>query len=116
MLFYLVEYLEIIADVIDLIGIFIVLIGAAKFLIHAVPIELRRLKGAECAHALRHLRLQLGSYIILAIEFMIVSDIIQTALSRTLDDLYYLMGLVVIRTAISYFLGKELTEVQDSKS
>ena len=115
MLFHLVEYLEIIADGIDIVGILIVLIGAGKFLIHFVPIEFQRLRGADCAHQLRHLRLQLGSYIILAIEFMIVSDIIRTALSQTLDDLYYLMGLVVIRTAISYFLGKELTEVQTVK-
>ena len=115
MMDYLVEVFEIAARAIDVIGIVIVLIGAIKFCIRAVPIEFKRLKGAACAHAIRDLRLELGSYITLAIEFMIVSDIINTVLTKTLEDLYYLIGLVVIRTAISYFLGKELNEVQTGR-
>ena len=78
MLVYLVEFFEYAAEAIDIIGIIIVLIGAIKFVIHAIPIEFKRLKGVACAHELRHLRLQLGSYIVLSIEFMIVSDIINT--------------------------------------
>ena len=112
---YLVEFFEIAARAIDVIGIIIVLIGAFKFVIHAVPVEFKRLRGAACAHEIRHLRLELSSYIILAIEFMIVSDIINTVLFKTMEDLYYLVGLVVIRTAISFFLGKELNEIADTK-
>ncbi|MEE8258762.1 MAG: DUF1622 domain-containing protein [Sphingomonadales bacterium] len=114
MMAYLVEFFEISAQVIDVIGILIVLIGAIKFVVHAVPIELKRLKGVACARELRHLRLQLGSYIILSIEFMIVSDIINTVLTKTMEDLYYLIGLIVARTAISYFLGKELNEIENA--
>ena len=114
MMAYLVEFFELSAQAIDVIGIIIVLIGAIKFVVHAVPIELKRLKGVACAQELRHLRLQLGSYIILSIEFMIVSDIINTVLTKTMEDLYYLIGLIVARTAISYFLGKELNEIENA--
>ena len=109
---YLVTFFEYAAQVIDIIGILIVLIGAIKFVIHFMPIEFKRLRGVACAMELRHLRLQLGSYIVLAIEFMIVSDIINTVLTKTMEDLYYLIGLIVARTAISYFLGKELNEIE----
>ncbi|MCH8347939.1 MAG: DUF1622 domain-containing protein [Proteobacteria bacterium] len=112
MLIYLVEFFEYAAEAIDIVGIIIVLIGAIKFVVHAVPIEIKRLRGIACARELRHLRLQLGSYIVLAIEFMIVSDIINTVLTKTMEDLYYLIGLIIARTAISYFLGKELTEIE----
>ncbi len=42
---------------------------------------------------------------------MIVSDLLQTIISRDLDDLIFLGGLVVIRTVIAYFLNKEIQEV-----
>ena len=114
MLIYLVEFLEYAAEAIDIVGIIIVLIGAIKFVVHAVPIEIKRLRGIACARELRHLRLQLGSYIVLAIEFMIVSDIINTVLTKTMEDLYYLIGLIIARTAISFFLGKELNEIENA--
>ena len=114
MLVYLVEFFEYAAEAIDIIGIIIVLIGAIKFVVHAIPIEMKRLKGVACAFELRHLRLQLGSYIVLSIEFMIVSDIINTVLTKTMEDLYYLIGLVIVRTAISFFLSKELNEIENA--
>ena len=111
---YLIKFFEFAAQVIDVIGIIIVLIGAIKFVVHAVTIEFKRLKGTACALELRHLRLQLGSYIVLSIEFLIVSDIINTVLTKTMEDLYYLIGLIIARTAISYFLGRELNEIENT--
>lgn len=104
--------LEIIAWVIDLIGITILLIAAVRFLVRYVMFEYERLSGMMCVIHIRDLRLQLGSYILLALEFMIVSDVIHTAVSRTMDDLLLLGLLVVIRTALSYFLSLDLKEAQ----
>lgn len=115
MLVYLVEFFEYAAEAIDIVGIIIVLIGALKFVAHAIPIEFKRLRGVTCARELRHLRLQLGSYIVLAVEFMIVSDIINTVLTKTMEDLYYLIGLVFVRTIISFFLSKELNEIETTQ-
>ena len=42
---------------------------------------------------------------------MIASDIIHTFISRSQDDLIFLGAIVVIRTAIGFFLGKELQEI-----
>jgi uncharacterized membrane protein len=58
------------------------------------------------------LRLQLGSYILLSLEFIIISDIIQSAISRNLDDILSLGVIVIIRVALSFFLGRELNEVK----
>lgn len=56
----------------------------------------------------QNVRLELGTYILLGIEFMIASEIIHTVISREIDDLIFVAALVAIRTAISFFLGKEL--------
>ncbi len=48
----------------------------------------------------------------LALEFIIISDIIQSAISINMDDLLSLGLLVIIRVALSFFLGRELSEVK----
>jgi uncharacterized membrane protein len=57
-------------------------------------------------------RQTLGAYILTGIEFMIASDIIHTVITRELTDLLFVGLLVVIRTAISFFLGKEVAELE----
>ncbi len=49
--------------------------------------------------------------LVFALELMIISDLFHTIISRSVDDLILVGGLVVIRTAISYFLNKEIQEV-----
>ena len=104
--------LETIAVAVDVVGISILLIAALKFLVHYVGFEIKRLDGLECCDGIRELRLGLGSYILLSLEFMIVSDIINSALSKNLDDFLLLGLLVVIRTAMSFFLGRDLNDAK----
>ncbi len=58
------------------------------------------------------MRLRLGGYILLSLEFIIISDIIMTGISRNVDDLLALGLLVIIRIALSFFLGRELSDVK----
>jgi len=112
---YAKEALEFVAIAADLVGLAILLIGAFKFLGSYVAFESKRLLGRDCAVQIRNLRLSLGSYILLSLEFMIISDIIHSALSRTVDDFLLLGLLVVIRTAISFFLGQDLKETGEQQ-
>ena len=62
------------------------------------------------------IRLELGGYgIILGLEFMIGSDIIKSMARPSYYDLGMLAALVVIRTFLSYFLGRELAELSPSR-
>ncbi len=104
--------LETIAVAVDLVAIAILLVGALKFVVHYLGLEIKRLGGLECVDGIRNLRLGLGSYILLSLEFMIVSDVIRSGLSRNVDD-FFLLGLVVIiRTVLTLFLARELNEVK----
>ncbi len=104
--------LTIVSIIVDYIGIVLILIGAAKFAARAVLIEMRRLSGLACLHQIRENRLELGGYILAALEFMIISDIIMTALTRELHELYFLALLVAVRTAIGFFLNMELKDIR----
>ena len=60
--------------------------------------------------------MELGRYILSALELLIVSDIIHTALSLALADLLFLGILVLIRSMISFFLNREIREIGGSSS
>lgn len=108
----LVPLLETVAVLIDLIGIAIVLYGFVVALISFIAREVTRWREGQSAYACQSVRLTLGMYILLGIEFMIASDIIHTVITRELGDLLFVALLVAIRTAISFFLGKELEEAR----
>ena len=102
--------LEYVALGIDLIGVLIILYGFVLSLIGLIRSELGRFDGGGGVVACMGIRRQLGVYILTGIEFMIASDIIHTVVSRELESLYFVSALVVIRTVISFFLGRELAE------
>ncbi len=104
------QVLEYVAIAADLVGLAILLIGATKFVLSYVRFEFKNLTGRDCAAHIQNLRLPLSGYILLALEFMIVSDIINSMLSRTMEDFLLLGLLIVIRTALSFFLGQEMKE------
>jgi len=70
--------------------------------------------GGEPAERMRRLqmvRCGLGIKLVFALELMIISDLLHTVVSRTLDDLLFLAALVLIRTIVAYFLGREIQEI-----
>lgn len=58
------------------------------------------------------IRLKLGSYLVLALEFFIAGDIVKTVITPTWESLGILGAIVVIRTILSYFLTKDLRKVK----
>lgn len=101
------------AHFIDLFGIAIIMYGFAISAFGFVRAELRRFVTHGTMEACHRVRIQLGTYILTGIEFMIASDIIGTVLTRELMDLAFVAALVVIRSAISFFLAKEVKELSE---
>ncbi len=54
------------------------------------------------------IRLHLGRFLVLGLEFQLGADILATAVAPTWDDVKLLAAIVVIRTVLNYFLQKEL--------
>ncbi len=108
----LVMALEWVSAAIELASIVIMLIGSARFIAGFVGAEFRR-DGAERVRRIDRERVELGRYILAGLELFIVSDIIHTALSLALTDLLFLGLLVLIRAVISYFLDREMRQIQE---
>ena len=77
--------------------------------------ESRRFTGKYSFTATRELRADLGTYLLLGLEFLIASDILKTVLEPSLNELAILGGVVILRTILSIFLNKEIKELQVQK-
>ena len=53
-------------------------------------------------------RLTLGKYLALALEFQVGADILSTAIAPSYEQIGKLGAIVIIRTLLNYFLTKEL--------
>ncbi len=54
------------------------------------------------------IRLHLGQFLSLGLEFQLGADILATAIAPTFQEVQLLAAIVVIRTVLNYFLSKEL--------
>lgn len=104
----LTEITHYIVLVLNIFSILILLVGVTKALFGFIMNEGKGGNRFEIAHKNNKIKIYLGSYILLSLEVLIASDIIETIMNPTLDDILVLAGIVVIRTTISYFLGKEI--------
>jgi uncharacterized membrane protein len=62
------------------------------------------------------IRLYLGGYLVLGLEFQLGADILSTAVAPTLDDVILLGAIATIRTALNYFLSQELARERQEEA
>ncbi len=100
---YLITAVDYLRLVVEAIGAAVVGFGAVATAVRYVLslIGIRKDTNTE-------IRLYLGRFLALGLEFQIGADILSTAVAPTLDDVLLLGAIVVIRTVLNYFLSKEL--------
>lgn len=64
--------------------------------------EVRRLDPRES------IRLKLGRWLALALEFQLAADILKTAVAPTWDDIGKVAAIIVLRTLLNFFLAREI--------
>jgi uncharacterized membrane protein len=56
------------------------------------------------------IRLSLGRWLALALEFELAADILRTAVAPTWTEIGQLAAIVILRTALNYFLQREIDQ------
>jgi uncharacterized membrane protein len=108
--------LQTISHIISYISIAIICYGAIIGLWKFVQNEFTRLQGRFTLTKIVQIKLEVGRYLLLGLEFLIASDIIDTILNPSFQDLGILAGTVVIRTGLSFFLNKEIEDVKQDQA
>jgi len=57
-------------------------------------------------------RVTFGTAIGISLELLLGADVLATAVAPSWDDIGQLAAIAIIRTALNYFLGKELKEIR----
>ena len=106
--------IETLSQGIELVSALILVVGSLVFVWTVTRGVLT--PAVSVATALKRGRLKLGTYILAALEFLIVADILFTIVHRTLDDVIVLAIVAAVRTVVSYFLGKEIEALSQEDS
>jgi uncharacterized membrane protein len=93
---------------VELIGALIVLAGV---LITGVVYALSEARIRPVPY--EHVRLLLGRFLALGLEFQLAADILKTAVSPSFDDIAMLGAIAAIRTVLNYFLAKEIEKAEE---
>ncbi len=90
-------------------GAIIIFVGATIAFIRFIDAALIHRQNP---HRFVSVRLGLGRFLALGLEFQLASDVLRTAVSPTLKEIGELAAIAAIRTALNYFLAKEIKEEQ----
>ena len=90
---------------VETIGAIIITIGIISSII-----EFFRVLFSDQTKGYTQIRLLLARYLALALEFQLGADILSTAISPSWDQIGKLGAIAVIRTALNFFLSREMEE------
>src|SRR6266487_6212654 len=69
------------------------------------------LKSSASKISKEEIRVQFGSSVAVSLELLLGADVLATAVAPSWDDIGKLAAIAVLRTALNYFLGKELKHI-----
>lgn len=102
------EIFDPVAIVISVFGMVIMVWGIIFCFFRFLRSEWQSKKGTQSIDQRENIRVHLGTYLLLGLEFLIAADILHSAHHPELESLYVLGMIVLIRTVISFFLNREL--------
>ncbi len=100
---------RIVADLVTVVeacGAVIIIVGAVLSFLRFVVVGLR----TRDAEAFVPVRLTLGRFLALGLEFQLASDVLRTAVAPSFRELGQLAAVAAIRTALNYFLSREIEQ------
>lgn len=95
-----------VARLAELCAMLIIAAAIAEALWRAAAIFIKRDTAPDAVK--EELRLQLGRWLAASLEFLLAADILLTAIAPTWDDIGKLGAIAFLRTALNYFLQKEI--------
>ncbi|MGA3541804.1 DUF1622 domain-containing protein [Micromonosporaceae bacterium DT194] len=103
---WLGQVVNLLVRIVETFGVVIVFLGAVIAFVRFVLVAVQ----TRNAQNFTRVRLGLGRYLALGLEFQLASDILRTALAPALRDLAALAAIAAIRTGLNYFLGREIRQ------
>jgi uncharacterized membrane protein len=94
---------------VEVLGALVIGIALLQFLVGYIP----SLFSKKSYIINSWLRVRFGSSLAIALELLLAADILRTAVAPTWEDIGKLAAIAAIRTALNYFLEKELRIIEN---
>jgi uncharacterized membrane protein len=94
--------------IVEAAGAIIIFTGSAAGFVRFVLVALAR----KPEH-FTPVRLDVGRFLALGLEFQLASDLLRTAVAPTFDEIGKLAAVAAIRTALNFFLGREIRDERE---
>ena len=98
------DWVDLLVRLVEAAGAVIIFVGAVL----AAAAFVRAAVVSRSTSEFVRVRLRLGRYLALGLEFQLASDILSTAVAPTFEEIGKLAAIAAIRTLLNYFLGKEI--------
>jgi len=103
---FLRSAVDLLVRLVEAAGAIVIFVGAVLAAFKFVRAAVARRNNEEFVRV----RLGLGRYLTLGLEFQLASDVLSTAIAPSFSEIGKLAAIAAIRTALNYFLGKEIAE------
>lgn len=101
------DVVDLMVRLIEACGAVVIMIGAVvaitKFAVALVRRDINQFSSV---------RLSLARFLVLGLEFQLAADVLRTAISPSFEEIGKLAAIAAIRTALNYFLAKEIAQEQ----
>jgi uncharacterized membrane protein len=108
----LANVVDVAVRVVEAAGVAVIFVGAVIAFVGFVRVSFRR-RGIVGIDPFASVRLDLGRFLVLGLEFQLAADILRTAVSPNFTELAQLAAIAAIRTALNFFLGQEIKEERE---
>ena len=103
------DVVNVLVRVVEAGGAVIIFTGAVIAFVRFLRLAFRR----EGLDPFARMRLDLGRFLVLGLEFQLAADILHTAVAADFTSLAQLAAIAAIRTALNFFLGREIKEERE---
>lgn len=100
---------DLVATAIEVVMVLVIIIGTVRTM---AAIASRLATREALAPAVRQIWLHYAAWILLALEFALAADIIRTIVGPSWTEIGQLGAIAAIRIALSYFLGRDIDEIE----
>ena len=109
----IVQLAELIARAIELVMLAVISVGT---LVTVAALIKGLIKGERMPSHVREIWMRYAAWILLALEFALAADLIDTIIAPTWEEIGQLGAIAGIRIALGYFLGRDISEYSEAQS
>ncbi|WP_329110748.1 DUF1622 domain-containing protein [Micromonospora sp. NBC_01699] len=99
---------EVLVTIVEAVGACVIFIGAIWAALRFLVLGVRH----RTAAVFTPIRLMLGRFLTLGLEFQLAADVLRTAVAPSFEQIGQLAAIATIRTVLNYFLRREIEQEQ----